>query len=367
MSVSSSSANNNKSNNKDNNKNNSDNSPAYKAIKAGKQEWEKYRAKAFKKANEKNLIDGCIDLRSADLSYMNLGGYDLSRVDFGRKEGKPGASLSGANLANSHLFASKFTETKLGGADLSNANITGAIFKDAIFDENTCLRSVKGNLDTKINNCRLNGADLSNADLSGADLENSDLSEIDLCGAKLRGSNLKGTIWDKVRIDEETCLDLSVFSNDYRVMSDLSENMSFPALNWLKARWIHEYRLFTWSLIGVILCLLLLPFSMEILSLARDYPVTLTSNAFIVVLLHLIKPLTILGMLFSFILMLSGSVIFKIFCPQEVREFSVTKWVYELKNPRPVYISKAVKKPQYALLSIALALSGLGLALLIVL
>ncbi|MCB1681233.1 MAG: pentapeptide repeat-containing protein [Alphaproteobacteria bacterium] len=322
-------------------------SEAYEALKAGKSEWNDFRMKAFKGGNGAALTDGRIDLRSADLSYMDLSHYDLSRVDFSTvDEGFP-AVLSGAKLSNAYLFGSRFSRTRFTGADLSGANVTGAEFDSVTFDENSNLRSIKGNEDTAFRGCSLSGVDFSGADLKGCDLRGSALRDADLSGASFVKARLGGTTWQGARIDEATNFDLAHFS-DHPVSLDQSDTMVVPAgVNWQKIRWVGSLRLLPFSILGLIACFILMP----AVRLAQVEPLSaLAFTGFTPALVHALM----IGFAFLFV----GAVLYSTKCPEEVQEFSAAQWVHLAKNPRPIYLAKSLQMRSYALASFVLVLTG---------
>ena len=76
-----------------------------------------------------------INLRGANLYYVNFGKSDLSGADcFGAYLGHAGlgcANFQGANLRGAILKYSYWGNTNLSGADLTDANLTGAVLIEA--------------------------------------------------------------------------------------------------------------------------------------------------------------------------------------------------------------------------------------------
>ena len=114
---------------------------ALEALKSGRAEWEKFRARVFKGPNDSLLTDGRIDLRSANLSYMDLKGYDLSRVDFSNLPANRKIKPANAEAGISNLLKTIGYETSGEGknieaavlerTDLSFANLSGALLIDS--------------------------------------------------------------------------------------------------------------------------------------------------------------------------------------------------------------------------------------------
>ncbi len=321
------------------------NSDAYNALKAGKEEWESFRGKAFRNGSGASLNDGRIDLRSADLSHMNLSCYDLSRVDFGTVDENFPTLLSGAKLSNTYLFGSRFCGTRFLGADLSGANITGAEFDSVIFDEKSSLRNAKGDAQTIFRKCNLNGVDLSGADLRGVDLSDSILRDANLTGVSFIKARLGGTFWQGARIDETTSLDMASFPS-HPVGLDQSESMLVPfGVNWQSVRWIGSFKILPLSLMGLASCFIFFPFA----------PFSPTSISLSGGFTHELFTL----FLTAFAFMLSGSFLYSCRCPEEIRHFSVAEWVHLAKNPRPVYLAKSLQRRAGAAVSLALVVFGL--------
>jgi uncharacterized protein YjbI with pentapeptide repeats len=182
------------------------------------------------------LANDKLDLRGANLSFIDLSGVDLSKRDL------TAVNLNGANLSNANLFKANLTNaslaranladatmsyTNLSNADLvratlfgtilANANMKGADLAGARIDRcsfyQADLRSVRffdlavvtdsdferANLSgLKLPNLgisyfpKMQGAILTNADLSFVNLRGADLKEADLRGANLRRADLKG-------------------------------------------------------------------------------------------------------------------------------------------------------------------------------
>ncbi|MBK9586881.1 MAG: pentapeptide repeat-containing protein [Alphaproteobacteria bacterium] len=329
-------------------------SEAFDALKSGKSAWEAYRASAFKNGAAARLVDGRIDLRSADLSYMDLSCFDLSRVDFSSADDGFPTLLSGAKLSDAYLFGSRFSGTRFAGADLSGSNIAGAEFDSVSFDERSSLRSAKGNGETVFRRCSLGGVDLSGAKLTGADFSGSTLTDTDLSGVNFVSARLGGTSWERARIDEKTKFDLAHFS-DHPVTLDQSESMIVPGgLNWKNLRWIGSLRLMPVSIFGLAGCFLLLS-AVKATSADPQAAIQFSAAGITPVIVHLL--------MIAFSFLFTGAYLFSLRCPEEVKEFSIAQWVYLAKNPRPVYLAKTLQGRAYALASFLLVLAGFALLL----
>lgn len=148
------------------------------------------------------LVDA--DLRSANLSHMNLDGANLIDADLcGANLSRAildNANLSYANLRGAHLPRASLMYANLCGANLSYAVLVGASLpyanlRDAsLFDAN--LRGVD------LPHADLRGANLSRARLSGAVLRSADLTGARLDNADLIGANLSGAHLAKVDLTD---------------------------------------------------------------------------------------------------------------------------------------------------------------------
>lgn len=364
------------------------NAEALKALQAGRSEWEKYRAKAFRGTNGKRLTDGRIDLRSADLRYMDLSGYDLSRVDFSAAPEKPSpenkpaangnaqqqaktngvqngeasnpeqqneagqilarADLSFANLSGAYLFGSRFSGTRLSGANLSDANIGGAEFIEAVLNNKSSLRGAKGDGQTVFRACNMDGTDFSGADLSGTSLAGSRLNEADLSGTRFFRASLSGTSWRGVRIDEHTDFEQADFP-EHEPGLDQSEHMILPpGVNWMHVRWIGDRALALCSAVGLAICFI-------VISAVRAAHGGLAAGS----VFALISPASVHALMIGFALILSGVILFRKSCPEEVQSFTVAQWVYLTGHPRPVYLARAIKGRAEATASLVLVVFGL--------
>ncbi|MCB1593107.1 MAG: pentapeptide repeat-containing protein [Alphaproteobacteria bacterium] len=355
---------------------------ALEALKSGRAEWEKFRARVFKGPNDSLLTDGRIDLRSANLSYMDLKGYDLSRVDFSnmpanRKikpanaevginsllktigyetsgEGKnieaavlERTDLSFANLSGAYLFGSRFSGTRLTGTDMSGANIEGTEFIGAVLDSQSNLRRVKADKETLFRNCRIEGVDFSEADLSGVKIEESLLDDADLSGVRFARAKIKGTSWRGVRINEHTDFELADFP-EHEAGLDQSEHMVLPqGINWTHVRWIGDKTLVAIAALGLVLCF-------TVLSAVRAASIGLAQDS----AFGLVSPASIHTLMIGFAFILSGAITFRKFCPEEVKSFTVAQWVHLAGLPRPVYLARALKSRSAAAASLITVLIG---------
>jgi len=113
-----------------------------------------------------------LDMRRAQLQYVELRGIDLRWVDLS------GADLFEADLQGAQLYEANLTGAQLDGADLDRASLRKATLDKACLDGASLRRA------------DLYEASLCETDLSEADLRASNLNRASLCGADLRWARL---------------------------------------------------------------------------------------------------------------------------------------------------------------------------------
>lgn len=325
---------------------------AYAALKSGKTEWESYRNKAFKSQNSSALFGGRIDLRSSDLSTMNLSGYDLSRVDFSNEQDAMPTALNGANLSHTSLFGSKFSSNRLTGVDFSHANLMGAIFENIVFDKGCYLVSAKANYETQFKSCHFTEANLSNANFEGVDLSNTSFEESNLEGTNFSRSLLSHSLWNGARINKSTLFKMAVFK-DHLVIADQSETISLPpAISWKDVRWISSFHLFPLSLLAMTIGV----FMLIAINMNTDIPALIRYQTF--------HHTPLLWLIVSSAIVCVGGLFFKVNCPDTIQNFSESYWVCVLGHPRQFYLSASLKDTRFAPISGALCAIGTLLFLL---
>ncbi len=155
-----------------------------------------------------------LDLRGADLRYIDLQGLPLARIIAGPRShqiigGQYEAAtihLEGANLQYAHL-----EEANLGGAHLEEANLLFAYLGESILSY------------ADLEGADLGGAHLEGASLDGAHLEGANLATAHLEGAFLFHAYLEGASLDGVFFDRSTNLDSLVLSNKVNDTASLSD------------------------------------------------------------------------------------------------------------------------------------------------
>lgn len=132
-----------------------------KAIKAGKDDWQKWLLDLPRQ--DKSTNDR--DLRAVNLSNADLAGIDLSKTDLSN------ADLGRADLNSAILNQANLSEVNLAFADLSFAELTNVNLRRA-----------------DIRYANLNCVNLSNSNLSGAKLCETNLSSANLDGVNLHNA-----------------------------------------------------------------------------------------------------------------------------------------------------------------------------------
>jgi uncharacterized protein YjbI with pentapeptide repeats len=133
-----------------------------------------------------------VDLKSADLSAMDLSGANLSNGDF-QEAILNGVNLRGATLMRAWLSSTAFNRANLSKAMLFGAHLDGAILHDAIMTE-----AELG--EANLTGAFVHGADLRKANLRGADLRFANFRRADLRGANLSETSLVLTNFEEANL-----------------------------------------------------------------------------------------------------------------------------------------------------------------------
>lgn len=144
-------------------------------LERGAEEWNLWR---------KENPDRWVSLRKIALTWPNLAGFDLHKVDLGGAvllaANLTGVDLTGADLRGANLTQSNLTKAKLNKADMRNANFFSAVFNEA-----------------EIHTAYFGDANLEMASFVGADLRGTNMVGADLSKADFTGADLTGVImWD---------------------------------------------------------------------------------------------------------------------------------------------------------------------------
>ncbi len=119
-------------------------------LNKGVEAWNNWRLE-----NPKNVLN----FRHADLSKLDLSGYDLSRIDFTE------ATFKKTVLADANLQGGTFTEAVFSSANLRSTDLRGADLREAEFKDCDLTGANLGNAklfktqfaDTALDECRVNG------------------------------------------------------------------------------------------------------------------------------------------------------------------------------------------------------------------
>lgn len=268
-----------------------------------------------------------IDLEWAKMSGHNLRGVDLTGAKL-RYADFSGADLTGAKLVDAKLGRAKFCDGILKDADLTGADLEDTDLERAV-SNGIILKNAR------LRRTRLGQADLRGANMDWADAGGSGLAYADLRGASLKRVRLTYTDWEAVKIDHKTRLVQNRFGPDHNALSDRSDtillSMRDRLLNWSNLRFIGQIPIFgvSWSaFIGTIMVINGIGFLNEH---------TLTNHAIPI-------PARAKTILVGSVLLVIGSTIYRLFCPDRVQVFSETQWVEEHNHPRILYLAQSLRR-----------------------
>lgn len=229
------------------------------------------------------------DLR--DVSYEN---FDLKGVDFRE------ADLTHCN----------FSKARLEGADFTKAICSSSQFQEAV-----------------LRGARLQGATLDHTNWSGADLTEADLTSADLSNARFTGAKLESTKFWHI-----------TFVRGHANMIDGSDAIQFGRrdrwLNWARLRKVGQFPLFGVSWGAFLMALI----TINTIALLNE-------NRFVQSLHYPIPvPLRSMLILLSTALLVVGSTVYRLKCPDRIQTFSETEWVEQHKQPRLLYLAENLNR-----------------------
>jgi uncharacterized protein YjbI with pentapeptide repeats len=152
------------------------------------------------------LVNDKLDLRGANLSFIDLSGLDLSKRDL------TAVNLRGANLSRANL-----RYAKLMNASLAGANFTDALMSSANLSNADLIRTKF--LGTVLERANMKGADLSGARIHRCNLYKADLRSVrffDLAvvtDSEFMGANLSGLKFPKLGISHFPKLEGAILTN----------------------------------------------------------------------------------------------------------------------------------------------------------
>ena len=198
-------------------------------------------------------------------------------------------------------------------------------------------------LNVSLDNANFSGADLSVANLSGADLNAAELSKV---------------VFTKTKINHHTKLAAIRFSPEHPVSYDGSDTirMSFldRLVNWAKLRKIGQFPLFgvSWAAFAL---------SLTVVNFLGAINAGLVRFGWATVPIPM--PLRMELILLDSILLVLGTTLYKLFCPDTIQEFSETQWVSQHHQPRLIYYREMWRKWWLVWWTGFLSISGAAIAL----
>lgn len=256
-----------------------------------------------------------------DVSGFNFTGvHDLTDYDLS------GVHVEGAVFSNANMTRINFHK-----AHLMKANFEGAVCEGCIFS-GADLRSAslqRGQFPgTNFRGANLAESHLANANFTKADFRGSDLSFADINTANL--SHI--TVGDETRLSNVRVgtLDPPCREREQTVVLGRRDFIS----NWSRLRTIGRFPFFTVSWAAFVISLLVVNMigflnHQELLDFI-DYPIPI--------------PERMGWIIFSSVLLIAGSTLYHVYCPQRVQHFSETTWVEEHKNSRLHYLGEMLRR-----------------------
>lgn len=302
----------------------------------------------FRETNEGTMR--LIDLSDTDLSTLtkDLSKYDLSLVCFDRTN-LTSLVMKDCNFTNSTFNDSIINDTKF---DLSNFDHVHLM--RCTSNENTSFRKIRSK--RAVINSYFEGVCFKKAILKHADITSSFIN-CNLAGCNFRGSRISNTTWQNSLIDKNTSVEICDFS-DQPVTRDKSDSIRH---SWFLRKW-----LFNWRITRIAGSLPIFEFSwvlfLSALFIINTIGLINTTTPKIFENINQIPiPQKMEFIILSTLLLSFGSTLYKIFCPDKVKEFSAAQWVYEHRHPRVEYLIESLQKPIIQAISILSLLVGAGI------
>lgn len=323
------------------------------AFKAGMRTWEEYYARLRDNwpypGKEAIIVIAGESFEGMDFSDYRVEAVKFENVTFiGCEFARAvfsGCRLENCTFSDCRLVRSKFTETTFTGISAGTTSFTGAVFQN--------LTEFSG----YFNNC-----DFRKASFSSSFLTNATFSKCDIRGTDFGTSNLEHTKWEKVCVDRDSNL-RSAFFGCQSVTRDRSETTLFPTL-------LHRY-FFNWAVIRSLGNIPVFGFSWGVFLVALFLVNMLGAlNQLDPPLFPEMKDIPIphdIGLILASSLPLAfGSTFYFLFCPEQVKEFSVSQWVYEHKYFRIEHIVASLQRPFLMSLSVLSLSVGASMGLYLV-
>ena len=326
------------------------------------EKWDNYLQKEAAKDPDSNSINGnlnekIINLKKTSVSNKIFSDYHIRNVDFS------GSKIKNCTFENCLIEHCIFITTKISNTNFINCTINWSRFQRNAFSgkvkmTETLFQSciIQDNFEKLI---------LTNSVFINTDLSNTSLNSADLRGVQFKTqSNLTNTTWSKTKINRLTNFTRAKFEN-HSITRDESQNIKFSSIfqtllfNWKSTRALGSLPVFEISWILFLGSLFLVN------SISR---INNASPAIFDGFNRIPIPTDIELLIISSLLLVIGSTVYKIYCPEQIKQFTEAEWVYEHKHPRQEYLSQSLQRPLLQAISILTLLSGglIGLYLVIV-
>lgn len=260
-----------------------------------------------------------------------------------------------------------FKECIFENGQFGNCTFINCDFTKSIFNSFT-LSIAKSEGKNKFIEAAFNGS--FHGDFSGSDFRSSrsnriscqsvKLSGADLRGASFAESNLSHSKWDGAKIDRYTNFDNAVFDEKHPITRDGSEYLKFSwfgrnwPFNWGAIRMIGNSPIFrvSWGLFIFSL------FAINTIGFLNETkPVVFEGLNYIPV------PHKLYLIVISSLFLIIGGLLFSWHCPEKVRAFTKSEWVFEHRHPRVEYLIECLQKPYWLTATIFSLLVGGSIAL----
>lgn len=312
-------------------------------LKQGGEEWAKY-----KKAHvswELNVTGQCFNehdkICESDLSSINFQKCTFTNCIFNK------SNLEFSNFSNCSINNCNFSGARVERCKIQSCREHKNTEFKGIFD--TDFRGIIGKFSHLTSNDFRGNTSFEKVSLRDVQLQDSSFIGVDFRGTSFRRSDLTNTTWQSTIIDEHTEFELAYFESNHQIIHDKSDKikLSFPLnwLNWKTARFIKTMALFNVSWIAV-------ASSITILFLLSHFNQFTGASAEL--------PFFVIMILINSSALLTGTLLFSWRCPEIVKDFTISEWVYSHKWPRQYYLSAIIRRPYSAIISLSLTLYGGG-------
>lgn len=330
---------------------------AINALNAGAAAWKKFSQK------ERTAWNGTVrrDKLGKEVKVININKNKFESKKFNNffVEGIAFQDVDFVSCEFNHVIISvctftrcTFTRCDFSGADISCAEFLKCRFKNSSF--------ANANLNEQVVlQGRFEWSNFTDARVLEGNFQGSELSHCNMCGVKFGRSNLTEVVWEKCTIDKNTDFESSNLNSDI-ITRDKSETTEYVVklrnvpFNWRSVRSVGNFPIlgFSWTVFLSSLFLI-----NTVVAINQMNPPLFEGMELIPV------PHDALWILAGSLLLALGSTIFSVCCPEEVKSFSETEWVYEHKHPRMEYLVRALQRPLWQAVSIITLMSGMLISL----